>query len=104
MGGTDTFYPTLLWDEKSAVLVDTGVPGLAQRFKEALAEASVPWEQLQTILITHQDLDHIGSLPSLLDLAGPGLNVLAHAEHPPMKYLAYINKFIIANRCTQSTY
>ncbi|MHA6532594.1 MBL fold metallo-hydrolase [Paenibacillus sp. BAC0078] len=83
MGGTDTFYPTLLWDEESAVLVDTGVPGLAQRFKEALAEASVPWEQLKTILITHQDLDHIGSLPSLLDLAVPELNVLAHEIERP---------------------
>lgn len=83
MGGMDTIYPTLLWDDDSAILVDTGVPGLAQRFKEALAEASVSWEHLQTILITHQDLDHIGSLAALLDLAEPGLNVLAHEIERP---------------------
>lgn len=83
MGGSDTIYPTLLWDENSAVLVDTGFPGLLPKFKEALTEAHVPWEQLRTIIITHQDLDHIGSLPALLSEECLGLTVLAHEVEKP---------------------
>lgn len=83
MGGTDTIYPTLLWDEHSAVLVDTGFPGLITHFKEAFKKASLPWEKLRTLIITHQDLDHIGSLPALLADEALHLTVLAHAAEKP---------------------
>lgn len=83
MGGSDTIYPTLLWDQNSAVLVDTGFPGLLPKFKEALKEAHVPWEQLRTVIITHQDLDHIGSLPALLSDESLSLTVLAHEIEKP---------------------
>ncbi|MEC0169396.1 MBL fold metallo-hydrolase [Paenibacillus graminis] len=83
MGGTDTFYPALIWDEEEAVLVDTGVPGSAQKFKEAAAAASVPWNLERTILITHQDIDHIGSLPALLEQSESEITVLAHELERP---------------------
>ncbi|WP_340008568.1 MBL fold metallo-hydrolase [Paenibacillus sp. FSL K6-0276] len=83
MGGSDTIYPTLLWDQNSAVLIDTGFPGLLPKFKEALKEANVPWEQLHTVIITHQDLDHIGSLPALLSDENLDLTVLAHEIEKP---------------------
>jgi glyoxylase-like metal-dependent hydrolase (beta-lactamase superfamily II) len=83
MGGSDTIYPTLLWDHNSAVLIDTGFPGLLPKFKEALKEADVPWEQLRTVIITHQDLDHIGSLPALLSEDCLDLTVMAHEMEKP---------------------
>jgi len=83
MGGSDTIYPTLLWDEDIAVLVDTGYPGLLENFKAAFKEASVHWSKLHTVVITHQDLDHIGSLPSLLTDCSSKLEVLAHEIEKP---------------------
>lgn len=83
MGGVDTIYPTLLWDQESAVLIDTGYPGLLPKLKEAVKEADVPWEQLRTVIITHQDLDHIGSLPDLLRENDLDLTVLAHEIEKP---------------------
>ncbi|WP_339315686.1 MBL fold metallo-hydrolase [Paenibacillus sp. FSL R10-2734] len=83
MGGSDTIYPTLLWDQHSAVLVDTGFPGILPKFKEALKEANVPWERLRNVIITHQDLDHIGSLPALLSEENLDLTVLAHEIEKP---------------------
>ena len=83
MGGSDSIYPTLLWDENSAVLVDTGYPGLLDNFKNAFAKANIPWSKLSTIIITHQDLDHIGSLPSILSDGTSELTVLAHEIEKP---------------------
>lgn len=83
MGGSNTIYPTLLWDEETAVLVDTGYPCLLSKFKEATQLAGVPWERLRTIVITHQDLDHIGSLPAMLAEGGSALKVLAHEFEKP---------------------
>lgn len=78
MGRTDTIYPTLLWDGEMAVLVDTGYPGLIEAFKQAFSETPVPWNHLSTILITHQDIDHIGTLPALLVQPDLSIQVLAH--------------------------
>lgn len=36
MGGSNTIYPTLLWDEETAVLVDTGYPGLCPNSRRSL--------------------------------------------------------------------
>ena len=66
MGGSDTLYPVLLHNDKTAVLMDTGYPGLLENFKKAFEVASVPWSKLGTIVLTHQDLDHIGSLPVIV--------------------------------------
>ncbi|WP_379153396.1 MBL fold metallo-hydrolase [Paenibacillus sp. sgz5001063] len=83
MGGIDTFYPALIWDEEGAILIDTGVPGAEQKFKQAAAEASVPLSHVRTILITHQDIDHIGSLPALLEQSQSTITVLAHEIERP---------------------
>lgn len=83
MGGTDTIHPTLLWDEDEALLVDTGYPGSLVKLKNGASEASVSWEHLRTILITHQDLDHIGSLPALLEDTPLGMSVLSHEIEKP---------------------
>ncbi|KAI7253149.1 hypothetical protein KC345_g11406 [Hortaea werneckii] len=71
-------YPSLIVSGEELTLVDTGYPGLLEVFKQAFSEASVPWNHLSTILITHQDIDHIGTLPVLLEQPDLRIKVLAH--------------------------
>ncbi|HEU5369276.1 MAG TPA: MBL fold metallo-hydrolase [Ktedonobacterales bacterium] len=83
LGRRDTIYPTLFWDDERAMLVDTGFPGQLPLFREAMAQAGVPLEKLTTIVITHQDLDHIGSLPDILKDAPQHVEVFANAVEKP---------------------
>ncbi|MFD0697020.1 MBL fold metallo-hydrolase [Paenibacillus sp. GCM10027628] len=83
MGGIDVVYPTLLWDDHEAVLVDTGYPGLVSQIKDAIEQAGVSFDHLTKIIISHQDLDHIGSLPGLLSEAVAPIEVLANEIEKP---------------------
>lgn len=55
---------------KGHTLVDTGVPGQAALILEKLAEEGISPNDLKQILITHQDIDHIGSLKALKEATG----------------------------------
>jgi glyoxylase-like metal-dependent hydrolase (beta-lactamase superfamily II) len=83
LGGVQTIYPTLLWDKDTAVLVDTGFPGLSPKLFEAMEKANIPLEKLSQIIITHQDIDHIGSLPAILDYSARKIEVLANEIEKP---------------------
>ncbi len=93
MNGPGNLYPTLLWDQRDAVLVDAGLPGMASQFIKAIAQANVPLEKLSRIIITHHDLDHVGSLGELQQALPHRIEILAHAgeipyiqgELPPIK-------------------
>ncbi|MEK3758253.1 MBL fold metallo-hydrolase [Paenibacillus sp. FSL P4-0338] len=81
--GSFIVYPTLLWDERNLVLVDTGIPGQLDRIRTLLEREGFGLDQLTHIIITHQDSDHIGSLPELVQARGNELTVLAHEETVP---------------------
>ncbi|GIP34354.1 MBL fold metallo-hydrolase [Paenibacillus sp. J2TS4] len=83
MGKKDVIHPTLIWDEDMAILVDTGYPGQLSLFREAFLTAGVPFEKLSKIIVTHQDLDHIGTLPALLAESPHRVEVLASEEETP---------------------
>ena len=55
---------------KGATLVDTGVPGQAALILEKLAAEGFSPSDIKRILITHQDIDHIGSLKALKEATG----------------------------------
>ncbi|WHY73426.1 MBL fold metallo-hydrolase [Fictibacillus enclensis] len=76
-------HPVLEWDEKSAVLIDTGVPGQLQNLRNEMETAGVPFQNLTHVILTHQDIDHIGSLPELQDALGQSLIVYAHETEKP---------------------
>lgn len=81
--GPDIIHPTLLHDDKNVILVDTGLPGAAPGIAAAMEAAGLTLARLTHILITHADMDHVGSLSALLALAPQGVEVLCHAAERP---------------------
>ncbi len=83
MGRENVFHPTLLWDAETAILVDAGVPGQLPLLRSAMEQAGVPFDRLGHVIVTHQDLDHIGSLPAILQESPQRIQVWAHALEKP---------------------
>jgi glyoxylase-like metal-dependent hydrolase (beta-lactamase superfamily II) len=62
-------------------LVDTGLPGQLDAITTVLAEAGVRVADLKRIILTHQDIDHVGSLHDLVQASGA--RVLAYTVETP---------------------
>lgn len=82
MGGPTTLFVTLILDDvQGATLVDTGVPGMEGDILLALEALGLGWSNVKRVILTHHDLDHIGSLPAVV--AASGAEVLSlEAEAP----------------------
>lgn len=81
-GQTIIYTVSLILDTAHGpTLVDTGLPGQAPLIAAALAEHGVRVEDLRRIILTHQDIDHVGSLHDLAHASGA--RVLAHAVEAP---------------------
>jgi glyoxylase-like metal-dependent hydrolase (beta-lactamase superfamily II) len=78
-GKTSTIHPTLIWDDESAILVDAGFPGQVPLIRAAVEQAGVPFHYLDKVILTHHDLDHIGSLAAMRLEQDGKLKVFAHA-------------------------
>lgn len=74
----------LLRDEQDVILVDTGIPGQLEVIRAALERESIALEDVTKIIITHQDLDHIGGLPELVAALGERVEVFAHELTKPI--------------------
>ncbi|MCR8845867.1 MBL fold metallo-hydrolase [Paenibacillus sp. SC116] len=83
MGKVETIYPTLLWDEKNLLLVDAGYPGQLPLLEEALRKLGKSTKQITNIIITHQDMDHIGSLPDIVKESELDIEVLSSPVEMP---------------------
>jgi len=77
-----TIYPTLVWDDNNLVLIDAGLPGQIELFKKAIEGAGFDVKNITAIILTHQDIDHIGCVTDLLELA-PNAKVLAYKDEAP---------------------
>ncbi|WP_423406819.1 MBL fold metallo-hydrolase [Heyndrickxia sp. MSNUG] len=66
-GDDGVFNPTLLRDGQSAILIDTGLPGQIGEIKKELDRVGMPFESLTAIILTHQDIDHIGNIDLILN-------------------------------------
>lgn len=81
-GAPSSVRPTLFWDEKEAVLVDAGFPGQLEQLREEIEQAGVALDRLTRLVVTHQDIDHIGGISALLAL-NDRIEVLAHEQDKP---------------------
>jgi len=75
-----TIHPTVLHGPEGWVLVDTGMPGSRPLIDKLVQEAGIPETDPSAILLTHQDIDHIGGLPSYLTDRADRPLVYAHEE------------------------
>ncbi|ANY65938.1 hypothetical protein BBD42_05260 [Paenibacillus sp. BIHB 4019] len=80
--GVWTITPTLISSEEGNLLVDTGMPGMTQEMVSQMQAAGFSIDQLTGIVLTHQDIDHIGNVSQMLELK-PGIAVYAHAADKP---------------------
>ncbi|WP_226556295.1 MBL fold metallo-hydrolase [Priestia aryabhattai] len=78
-----TLNPTLVWNNEEAILIDTGMPGQTNQLKEALNELNMSIEQLKVILLTHQDLDHIGCATDIRNNSDKNIIVYAQEFYKP---------------------
>lgn len=76
-------HPTLLWDHEMAVLIDTGFPGQIEDLRMAMQKVGVSLDKLNSVILTHQDIDHIGCLPDILRECGSNVQVYAHELDKP---------------------
>ncbi|PDZ16561.1 MULTISPECIES: MBL fold metallo-hydrolase [Bacillus] len=76
-------HPILLWDDEMAVLIDTGFPGQFEDIQVGMEKVGVSFDKLKVVILTHQDIDHIGSLPELLQRCGSNMKVYAHELDKP---------------------
>lgn len=91
--GSSVIHPVLIWDNEDVILVDTGLPNQFTQIKEAIEAANISFDRLSKIIITHHDMDHIGTLRSILDTSSQNIDVFAHqlevpfieAEIPPIR-------------------
>ena len=79
-GERGTLYPVLVWGDNEVVLIDTGLPMQTDALREAVKEAGYSLENITKAILTHQDLDHIGSAKMLADM---GAEILAHELEAP---------------------
>lgn len=80
MGTASIINPTLLWDNETVILVDTGNLGQFLQIREAIEQAGVAFDRLEMVIVTHHDMDHIGSLSSIQKELPDRVKVLAHEK------------------------
>ena len=73
----------ILWDDEMAVLIDTGFPGQFEDIQVEMERVGVSADKVKVVILTHQDIDHIGSLPNVLENGVSDIKVYAHELDKP---------------------
>jgi len=81
--GPGKIHPVLVWDEKDVVLLDAGLPGMGNEFRKSALSAGVPFDRLNHVILTHSDMDHVGSLAEITKPFGGRVTILAHSQEKP---------------------
>jgi len=80
-GRSMMIHPVIVTDKDDWTLIDTGMPGLAKDIISYVEQAGIAKKPLRTIILTHQDIDHIGGLPGFLNETGEApFDVYAHED------------------------
>ena len=70
--------PVVIRDGDAVTLVDTTFPGQFPALEQALAAVGLTPAQVKRVVITHQDLDHLGVMKEMIAARGGDLDVYAH--------------------------
>lgn len=73
-------HPVVVRDEHAYALVDLGMPGSRGTIMELLTQTGIEPTKPHSIILTHQDLDHVGGLP---EFKSEGVDVYAHVDDQP---------------------
>lgn len=73
------YYPVIAHDEENLVIIDTGYPLHINLIMEAAQQCGYRLENTSAVIITHQDIDHIGCVKEILEMA-PKAKTMAHEE------------------------
>lgn len=57
-----TVYPTIIFDEQQMVMIDCGYPGHLPKIQELALMQGIDLNLLTKIIVTHNDIDHMGAL------------------------------------------
>ncbi|UQZ35265.1 MBL fold metallo-hydrolase [Paenibacillus sp. PK3_47] len=80
--GPTEIFPVLLKDADGLTLIDTGMFGQYEALVQAIRDAGEQLSDIKRIIITHQDIDHIGNL-AVLARELPGVRLFVHPEDLP---------------------
>lgn len=66
-GNDRTWHPVGIETERGLLLFDVGGPGDADHLEAAMAEAGFGYDDVDKIVLTHHDYDHLGCLAEVYD-------------------------------------
>lgn len=91
-GHRETITPVLLQDEQETILVDCGYPDFVPLLAEAVGRFGLTLAAVTKLIVTHHDIDHMGSLAAWKRMY-PQIAIIAHEAEVP-----YIEGTIISLR------
>ena len=62
-----THDPTAIETDRGVLLVDAGWPGAVEQLEAALEAVGINWIDVWAVLLTDQDVDHVGGLADLVE-------------------------------------
>ena len=77
----EEIYPVAVEDDQGLILIDAGLPGNIEVIEENLKEHGFSLENIEKLILTHQDFDHCGCAAELVEETGA--TVFAHKEDAP---------------------
>ncbi|MGG3835917.1 MBL fold metallo-hydrolase [Paenibacillus thiaminolyticus] len=81
-GQQQAITPVLLQDGNDTILVDCGYPDFTPLLEEAANRQGIRLDSMTALIVTHHDMDHIGSLAAL-KRAYPRIRIIAHELEQP---------------------
>lgn len=81
-GQKQVITPILLQDEFDTILIDCGYPDFMPLIEEAANRHNVALDSMTKLIVTHHDMDHMGSLAAL-KRAYPHIEIVAYELEAP---------------------
>ncbi|MBE9912419.1 MBL fold metallo-hydrolase [Paenibacillus donghaensis] len=81
-GQNQIITPVLIQDEQENILVDCGYPNFLPYLEKAVQQKGISFESITKLIVTHHDMDHIGSLAEI-KRAYPHITIIAYELEKP---------------------